>query len=109
MAQDPHLESTARAAARREYEAAMMRRMKEKELQLETERKAKVEKENRDLQELRQIPISEGGLMFKAKSPLKEDPYPPKYISPRKLTEPESPHLLINRRMNSKRHMRGVE
>lgn len=103
-ARDPHLESTLRAEARREYEAALLQRMEEKQRQAELERRVKEEKENREIQARRRIPISEGGLMFTAKSPLKTDPYPAKYVSPRKLTEPESPHLLINKRMGAKRN-----
>jgi hypothetical protein len=60
------------------------------------------DKENRERQELWRVPISQGGLRFEAAPVLTRDPYPVTYVPQRKLTEPESPHLLIDRRMKQR-------
>jgi hypothetical protein len=93
-----HLVSNDRASARREFDEGLRVRMQARQQAREQILDDVLQKENARVNELRQLPISEGGLKFVAMPVLLDDPFPAHYVPPRPLTEPESPHLLIDRR-----------
>lgn len=92
---------TAQRAAGGAYEA-LARRTAEREEEKRRSDAAQADKENAEMNLLRRLPTSEGGLVFKATPVLREDPFPAREVPAKKLTEPESPHLLIDRRMQRK-------
>lgn len=65
------------------------------------EAEAKADEENRNINIMRRKSISEGGLMYKAKEILREDPYPVATPEYRPLTEPKSPMLRTKLRAES--------
>ena len=61
----------------------------------------KADEENRDINIMRRKSVAEGGLMYKAKEILREDPYPVGNPEYRPLTEPLSPMLMTKMRAES--------
>lgn len=93
------LESDERAKKRYEFDEEISKKLTAIEsMQLEME-KQKEDQENRLLKELRRKSVEEGGLQFKAKPILKEDPFPVKSCSKAfEPTIPKSPKFVLKER-----------
>ena len=97
--EDVKLHSEERALLRRDFDVEMTQRLRDKAVLKEAAAQAEDDKENEALNALRHLPIEQGGYKFVPAPVLTEDPFPVRTVAVRKLTEPESPHLLIDRRM----------
>lgn len=97
----PTFESSKRAERRKSFDKKVRQSMVEKEMQLAIDAEQKAEEENRNINIMRRKSVSEGGLMYKAKEILREDPYPVGNPEYRPLTEPLSPMLMTKMRAES--------
>lgn len=104
------LESNQRAKKRQEFDEEMSKKMEQLEnLQLEMEKK-KEDQENKMLKELRRKSVEEGGLMFKAKPILKEDPFPVKSVAKAfEPTIPKSPKFILKERRSATNEICSTE
>ena len=90
--------SDSRAEKRREFDAIVSQKIAEREIVKEAERIKKTEDEERQLQEMRRKPVSEGGLNFVAAPILSVDPFPVRVPDLLPTTNPKSPFLITKLR-----------
>ena len=90
----PTFESDKRAERRKSFDNKMRQSMAEKEMQAALEAEYKADEENRDINIMRRKSVAEGGLMYKAKDIIREDPYPVANPVRAPLTEAKSPLLM---------------
>ncbi len=97
------LESDKRAEKRKEFDEKLKKHYEDMEVR---QKQALLEKETKkklELKTMRRKSVEEGGLLFKARPVLAEDPFPVKPCTGnKKLTQPKSPNLRLKERREMK-------
>lgn len=99
------LESDKRAEKRKQFDEQLRQSMLNQELLQKQLLLEKEEEKQKHLQSLRRKTIEEGGLMFKAKPILQNDPFPVKKKPTKDLTHPKSPNLKLKERREMKQSL----
>jgi hypothetical protein len=99
------LESDKRAEKRKQFDEQLRQSMLNQELLQKQLLLEKEEEKQKHLQSLRRKTIEEGGLMFKAKPILQNDPFPVTKKPTKDLTHPKSPNLKLKERREMKQSL----
>ncbi len=97
----PAFESDRRAERRKSFDRKARESMAQKDMQKALEAEMQADEENRNINTMRRKSVAEGGLMYKAKEIIRDDPYPVATPVHKPLTEPKSPMLLTAIRASS--------